>query len=440
MKYLLNKITLLSLSFLTLFLLVACEGFLEFGNDEKENGLSGNSVGTSEYFDSFVQANIYHTLTDEEFSEVADEFHNILGHLHRVGTRHDSYEDQDIVNVKTINENPGVWHEVDDALFDMIMLSIDYYEYTNGYFDITLGPVIDIWDEYTLDCQDFLSRMAGASDREERMENEYDDHCRIPSTEELEAANEFVGIDKLKIDEDNQRVKIQEGMLLDLGGIGKGYAAKELGDYLKSVDGIESFLINAGTSNVEVYGDHPQRENKMWYTGITNPDSPNNPQNRIGSLQITSGDNVTTSGDYQRYYEVDGRKYHHLIDPNTLFPTDHHKSVTLVSSDGAIGDLLVTAIFIMPLEEGLDFVNERDDLEALWYIDENTIEMSDDLEEKYVRDLSLSGIEDDSLVDDNMAIMIALFLPGILLIIFSVLTLLYKNDIIKLPKFLTKEE
>lgn len=474
MKQLMKKIMMASALLLMVFTIAACDGFIEFqdenGESDDDSELKGNTLGTSQYFDSFVQANIFHTLSDEEFEEVTDQFHTILNHLHEVATSYDKFEITKfiplpgehhnvgddvylyehgpsidikvprITNVKVINESPGVWHEVDEALFDMIMTSIDYYDYTNGYFDISLGPVIDIWNEYSLDCDEFLYSIAGSDNREQRMEEDYSDYCRVPSTEELEAANEHVGIDKIEIDEANQRIKIKEGMRLDLGGIGKGYAAKVLGDYLKTVDGIESFLVNAGTSNVEVYGDHPYRENKLWYTGVTNPDTPNDPTSRIASLQITSGDNVTTSGDYQRYYEVDGRKYHHLINPNTLFPTDHHSSVTMVSSDGEIGDILVTAVFVMPLDEGLEFVNTRSDIEALWYIDEDTVVMSDNFEENYIREFSLDGVGDDSgQSNDNFVLLGALFLPGILLIIFSVLTLLYKKGIIKLPPFLTKD-
>ncbi len=418
-----NKLLLLSVLALGVFSL----NTVNIQADNNDGELQGHVIGTSQYFDSFVQINIYHRMDQDEMDAIEDEVRDMLRHFHQIATKHDSFSG--VTNVKTINENPGEWHEVDADLFDMIQLSIEYYDITNGYFDITLGPVIELWDEYREDCHDFYNSIAGDENRQQRLDEELDDYCRVPSMEDLEAANEHVGIEGIELDHDNKAIRIEEGMVLDLGGIGKGYAAKAVGDYLKTIDGIDSFLLNAGTSNVEVHGDHPFRENKLWYTGLTDP---TNPTQRYGSLKISSGDNVTTSGDYQRYYEVDGRKYHHLIDPNTLFPTDHHRSVSLVSSDGSIGDILVTAIFIMPLEEGLDFVNSHDGLEAIWYIDSNTVEMSDNLEEQYLRQLDLDGLSGNDEAS-NTALVLALLIPGFGLIVFSGVTLLVKKGLITIP-------
>ncbi len=353
----------------------------------REREIVSYDLTTSLYYDTTVSIRLFHE-EDEDIEDIKDELHEIMRKTHRLSSWFQSYEG--IINVKTINENPGVFHEVDPVLFDMIALSIEYYEQTDGYFDITLGPVIEIWDEYRDRCNRWRSSIASEENRDELYEQEKDDYCKAPNIEKLQAANAYVGIDRIELDYDNYAIKIEAGTKLDLGGVAKGYGARMLGEYLKTEDRIEAFLVNAGSSNVEVYGDHPFRDNNKFIIALTNPALPFGPNNSYGQIYLQSGENAVTSGDYNRYYEVDGRIYHHLIDPNTLFPTDHHRAVTLISDDGALGDILKTAVFVMSLEKGLEFINNRDDLEAIWFIDEcQEPVMSDGFEANHLRHFTI---------------------------------------------------
>jgi len=366
------------------------DDFIRFNNDNKalsDVGLQGKVMSSSAYFDSFVQVTVYYDEDIESLDDLEDEINEIWRTVHELATRYDTYDG--VVNIKTINDSPGVFHTVDPLLFDMIELAISYHEETNGYFDITLGPVIDVWDDYREMCNEWLMSIRGIDNQQEVYQNDKDTYCRVPDDSELLAAAHRVDINGITLDHDNQAVKIRNGMQLDLGGIGKGYAAKLVGERLQADERIEAFILNAGTSNIEVYGNRPLRDSGLWYTGLSDPERISHPDpdlRRFASIYLRDGDNVTTSGDYQRYYEIDGRKYHHIIDPYTFYPTDHHRSVTLISSDGSLGDILVTAIFIMPLEEGLAYVDERDGLEAIWFIDGETMPvMSQGFEETHLR-------------------------------------------------------
>lgn len=367
--------------------------------------LVSETYRSSDHFDTQINITFFFEEGDD-YERIKDGIDDLLAEVHKQSTRYEDYTG--VVNLKTINNNPGEWHEVDDLLFTMINEAVEYYDETNGRFDISLGPVIDLWDSYREQCLE-------------------DDVCTTPSDSEIDEAAQHTGIERIDLDHDDKRVRIEEGMSLDLGGFGKGYGAKRAGDYLRNDDTVEKFLINAGTSNIEVGGTHPQRENGLWYVGLTNPNPSGIDDQSFASAKLEDGQNITTSGDYQRYYMADGQRIHHLIDPDTNRPTDHHRAVSLISEDGAFGDLLVTAIYVMGIEEGMDYVNARDDISAIWFTeggtgsdnwlpaegqgtyaqnDDVTLVMSDDFQEQYLRqvniDITTTGpTDDDSLNNDG---------------------------------------
>lgn len=322
------------------------------------------------YFDTSLSIQIYleEGVNPDPIWDIVDsEFKK----LHELATRFESFDG--LTNVKTINDNPDVAHEVDSALLDITLLSLDYYNKTNGLFNVSLGPVIDVWDSYRTDC----------------LEN---GNCAVPSQSELENANQYVNIDNIVVNEEDSTIMVTDGTLLDLGGIAKGYAAKVVGDLLKDHHAVEKFLLNAGTSNIEVFGDHPnpERVNGEWRVGLSDPNS-TNPivSETFASIQIFSGDNVMTSGDYQRFYTVDEVEYHHLIDPFTLWPANTMRAVTVVGPDGAIGDIYATAMFMMDVEDALNFINAIDDYEALIYGIDNLAYMSENFEDKHLVELTI---------------------------------------------------
>ena len=299
-------------------------------------------------FDTVTQV-IAYCESEEEFNTQMQALHQDLIAYNQL---YDIYNDYDgVVNVKTINENAGKAPvQVDDRILSMLELARQMYELTGGKINIAMGSVLGIWHDY---------REAAEKDASEADNT-------LPTQEELESAAQHCDINDLVIDEEAKTVYLSDPeMSLDVGSVGKGYAV-EMVCRAAEARGLTSALVSVG-GNLRAIGTKP--DGSQWTGGVENPWNASEvytTASLFGAAINMSDMALVTSGDYQRYFVVDGKRYHHLIDPDTLWPAAYFNSVTVLCPDSGMADCLTTGLFCMPLEEGQKLVESLDGVEAMW--------------------------------------------------------------------------
>ena len=274
--------------------------------------------------------------SEAEFSAEAQKIHDDLLVYHQLFDIYNDYEG--ISNLKTVNDNAGIAPVVvDRAVIDLLLDCKAYYDLTDGLVNVAMGSVLVLWHEARNDGLDDIA-------------NAY-----LPDRTELETAAEHMDFSAVLIDEEASTVFITDAATrLDVGAIAKGWSAQRAAE--KAPEGL---LISVG-GNVCATG--PKDESGTpWRVGVQNPEVG---ENYLHTLNITQG-SVVTSGDYQRCYMVDGKIYHHIIDPATLYPSEYWRSVTVVCADSGLADALSTALFLLPLEEGMALA-QANGAEAMW--------------------------------------------------------------------------
>lgn len=315
------------------------------------------------YIDSFdtVTQIIGYDESEEKFREKADILNEKLIYYHQQYTIYSSYEG--INNIRTINQNAGVEPvKVDQAIIDLLKFSKQMHEETNGKINIAMGSVLSIWHNY---------RTNGISNPSE---------AALPPMDKLEEAAKHTDINNLIIDEDASTVYLADPeMSLDVGSIGKGYAVQMVAEYAKEL-GLTNLILNVG-GNVASIG--PRADGTGWKLGIQNPDL--DAENSTVKTVQFSDKCLVTSGDYQRYYTVDGKEYCHIIDPDTLMPAEYFSAVSIIIDHSGKADALSTALFNMPYEDGLALINSIEGAEAIWVFEDGSIKYSENFE-SYVID------------------------------------------------------
>lgn len=324
-----------------ILLLTACS------KEEKLTKYQNTSLNGA--FDTVSQL-IGYTASENEFDQYFSLMEERLLYYHQLFDKYNTYEG--INNVKTINDNAGIKEiKVDQELIEILEASLYWYDKSNGYFNVMLGPTLEIWHNY----------------REEGiLLNEKGQDGNIPSKETIETAQKCSLIENLVIDKDNSTVYLKDSCAkLDLGGIAKGYAAEKIAQELED-KGLKSGILNAG-GNVRTIGNKPDQSS--WKIGIQNPDN----QGGIEYLVFNDNNSMVTSGDYERYYTVDGTKYHHLIDPKTGYPANHYRATIILTKNSGSADALSTIAFTMPFEQSYQLISSLEDVGCIWVFDKDKV-------------------------------------------------------------------
>lgn len=316
------------------------------------------------YIDSFdtVTQFIGYADSEEEFRTNADILNEKLISYHKLYTIYTSYEG--LNNIRTINQNAGVAPVVvDQAIIDLIKFSKEMHAETNGEINIAMGSVLSIWHNY---------RNEGIN---------YPEEASLPPMDKLEEAARHTDINNVIIDEAASTIYLTDPeMSLDVGSIGKGYAVQMVAEYAREL-GLTNLIINVG-GNVAAVG--TRADGTDWKLGIQNPDSESE-SSTVETVQF-SDTSLVTSGDYQRYYVVDGVEYCHIIDPDTLMPAEYFSAVSIITDHSGKADALSTALFNMSYEEGLALINSIEGAEAIWIFEDGTIKYSDNFEDFVVEE------------------------------------------------------
>lgn len=322
---------------------------------------SSYSAHTFDYFDTVTTVTGY-AESREAFDEIANGVLAELREYHRLFTIYHRFDG--LENLCTVNELVDGSHRtvrVDRRIIDLLLYAKEMHERTGGRVNIAMGSVLSIWHDY---------RTLGMSDPAS---------AELPPMEALREAARHTSMESLIIDEENCTVHISDpAMTLDVGAIAKGYAVEMAARTLEA-RGISGYVINVG-GNVRTVG--VKGDGAPWVAGIENPfEEAEEPY--IAYLHLV-GESLVTSGSYQRYYLVDGKPYHHIIDPETLMPAVGFTSVSVLTKSSADGDALSTALFCMTYEEGVALVNALPDTEAVWVLPDGTQLYSQGFEERKV--------------------------------------------------------
>lgn len=239
---------------------------------------------------------------------------------------------------------------------NLIKRSLGIYKKTDGLFDITIYPLMELWGFPTK-------------------------NYRVPSEKEIEEKLKLVGSDKIDFNEETRKISFKnKGMEIDFGGIGKGYITDELVKILTD-EKVESAIINLGGN---VFGFRKKPDGSLWNIAIRDP---NEPDKYMAAIRLEDRA-VITSGGYERYFEENGIIYHHILDPRTGKPSDSGlKSVSIISKDGTLADALSTSLFIMGEEKAAKYWKENgNDFDILLMTNDNRLLVSAGIKDKVISD------------------------------------------------------
>ena len=313
----------------------------------KASDLEKSEASESEIFalDTAITLKVYGSKRDEVLKKLEDKI-NELDDMLSTG--------KETSEVSRLNRSGEA--VLSPTVANLVKRSLDIYKKTDGLFDITIYPLMELWGFPTK-------------------------NYRVPSEKEIEEKLKLVGSDKIDFNEETRKISFKnKGMEIDFGGIGKGYITDELVKILTD-EKVESAIINLGGN---VFGFRKKPDGSLWNIAIRDP---NEPDKYMAAIRLEDSA-VITSGGYERYFEENGIIYHHILDPRTGKPSESGlKSVSIISKDGTLADALSTSLFIMGEEKAIGYWKENgSNFDILLMTNDNRLLVSAGIKDKVISD------------------------------------------------------
>lgn len=297
-------------------------------NVKEEVLISGRTMGTT-----------YHiTVVTWYFKNLSDLKEKIDKRLKEINRSMSTFiKDSEISRFNALNRREEEFHISDDFL-QVMLVAKSVYELTGGAWDGTIKPVENLWG-------------FGCSERKKG----------VPKQEEIKKLLSDVGFDLIEISENRYLVKKKASLSLDLASIAKGYAVDQIAELIRT-EGIENYLVEIGG---EVYASGLRKDAKYWKVGINRPQK-GAPYDQVYKVLILHDRALATSGDYRNFFEIDGHRYSHVLNPKTGYPvTNGVVSVSIIADSCVLADGLATGVMVLGPKKGLELINRLDPVECL---------------------------------------------------------------------------
>ncbi|MCI6664700.1 MAG: FAD:protein FMN transferase [Lachnospiraceae bacterium] len=334
----LNSIIKITLFVLCLLLVTGCAKY--------KSPVSKSGV----YFDTLISVTLYEKnsskLIDECFL-LAEKYENLFSK---------TKEGSDVYKV---NHSNSKWVKLDSETYSLIKRSLYYEDLSGGRFSVMCGALTELWD---------INAKSDAINNGKSIS--------LPTSAKISSARSLCGKDTIELDDSTESIRITvNGAKLDLGAVAKGYIADKIKEFLIS-NGVTSGIIELG-GNVLLIGENPLKEDRFYNIGISAPFSDDKEPTDIITSVKEKDTSIVTSGNYQRYFEYDGKIYHHIIDITTGYPVDNAlNSVSVITKSSLDADALSTVLFLLGKEKGvklLDSLSSNNDYSAIFIDNENNI-------------------------------------------------------------------
>ena len=315
--------------------------------DPAMKGWKQYSIAWFDVFDTVTQVQGY-AESQEVWNEQMALLHQDLTRYHQLFDIYNHYDG--MTNLYDLNQSAAAGPvAAEPEILALLKQAKEVYTLTGGRTNVAMGRLLALWHDARTAAEDDPAAAC------------------LPEDAALEEAAAHRNIDDLILDENAGTVFYADPELqLDVGSIGKGYAVEQVARAAEA-RGLTSALISVG-GNLRAIGHKP--DGTAWTGGVENPWGG---QDILAALELPEGASLVTSGDYQRYFELDGVRYHHLIDPETRYPAAYFDSVTVLCSDSGLADGLSTGLFCMSLADGQALVEQLDGVEALWASPDGTV-------------------------------------------------------------------